>query len=59
MKKTTLTIECAWHTKFFGKPLIMGTKDGKGQTGVTSSMCPDCWSKMFPVTEYPKEDEVE
>jgi len=53
--KTVLTIECAWHTKFFGKPLIMGTKDGKGVTGVSSTICPKCWDKMFPGEEYPKE----
>jgi len=32
----------------------MGVKDGRGVTGTSHSICPDCWNKMFP-GEYPEE----
>jgi len=50
--KTWLTIVCAWHEKNFGFPLVMGKKNGKGQTGTTSGMCKACakieWGKLPP-----------
>ncbi len=42
--KTELSIVCAWCKK------PMGTKDGKGVSGTTSAICPDCakkeWAKV-------------
>lgn len=35
--------------------LPMGEKDGQGVTGVTTSICPDCWRKHYPQWSYPKE----
>ncbi len=50
--KTRLTIVCAWHKKNFGTDLVMGTKDGKGATGITSGICKACakieWGKLPP-----------
>jgi len=37
--KTTITIQCAWCKK------EMGTKDGKGVSGISHSMCPKCFKK--------------
>lgn len=31
----------------------MGEKDGKGITGISHGICPDCWSKRFPGVPYP------
>ena len=39
-KKTTLTVICAWC----GKDL--GTKDGKGTTGITHGICKECAEKL-------------
>jgi hypothetical protein len=43
-EKTIMKVECAWC----GKP--MGTKNGKGVTGTTSGICPECaakeWAKL-------------
>lgn len=48
--KTIMKVECAWHEKNFGFPLVMGTKDGKGITGTTSGICKACakieWAKV-------------
>jgi len=38
-KKTTLKIVCGWCGK------NMGTKDGKGVSGISHSMCPKCFKK--------------
>jgi len=38
---TILYIKCAWCGK------DMGTKDGKGDTGVTHSVCEDCLKKVL------------
>jgi len=37
---TTMTVVCAWC----GKPL--GTKDGKGNTGITHGICKVCAAKV-------------
>jgi len=47
---TKLKIICAWCGK------DMGEKDGRGQTGVTSSMCEQCWERYRPGVPYPKEE---
>jgi hypothetical protein len=41
-KHTVLTIVCGWHEKYFGYKLIMGTKEGYGVEGETTSICPKC-----------------
>ena len=41
-RPTTIRIVCAWHTKNFGTELIMGYKDGGGQTGDSHSICKEC-----------------
>ena len=38
-KKTIIKIKCAWCQK------DMGTKDGKGVSGISHSMCPECLKK--------------
>jgi len=48
---STLNVICM----YCGKP--MGTKDGKGVSGTTSSICQDCWKKHFPGEDYPKEED--
>ncbi|MFA5937187.1 MAG: hypothetical protein WC822_04925 [Candidatus Paceibacterota bacterium] len=48
--QTILKIVCMWCKT------PMGEKDGKGQSGETSSICRNCWDTHFPGTEYPKED---
>ena len=40
MPPTILKIVCAWCQK------DLGTKDGKGQTGVTHGICKRCSQKM-------------
>ncbi len=40
---TTLKIECVFCGRY------MGTKDGQGRSGITSSICPDCLRKHYPV----------
>ncbi len=37
-----MKIECVFCGRF------MGTKDGKGAVGITSSICPDCLRKYYP-----------
>ena len=37
---TTIIIVCSWCGK------EMGTKDGKGQEGVSHSICDDCKKKL-------------
>lgn len=46
---TTLNIICMYCKKH------MGTKDGKGTTGTTSSICEPCWHLHFPTWPYPTE----
>lgn len=47
---TTLTVECAYCHK------QMGSKDGGGVSGVSHTICKDCWiSRGYP-GEYPGEE---
>jgi hypothetical protein len=43
---TTIKIVCGWHKRYFGTELIMGYKDGKGKTGTSHGICPDCADKL-------------
>ncbi len=36
---TEMTVSCAWCSK------AMGTKDGQGVSGVSHSICPECYAK--------------
>jgi len=50
---TVLKIECMYCNKDMGK------KDGEGVSGVTTSICRECWIKNHPRFPYPeKEREV-
>jgi peptide methionine sulfoxide reductase MsrB len=42
-KKTRLEVVCAWCGKH------MGWKDGKGETGITHSICQKCYKKELKV----------
>lgn len=53
MTQTILKIVCMYCDE------DMGTKDGEGIEGVTTSICKKCWKKHFPQWEYPKEDKNE
>ncbi len=48
---TTLTVICGKCKKY------MGEKDGDGVTGVSHSMCEECWERTFPGEPYPQEDD--
>ena len=43
--QTTLSLECSWCK------CDMGTKDGKGISGVSHSICPSCTKKHYPETD--------
>lgn len=49
-RKTILEVRCMYCDKH------MGTMDGKGVKGITTSICPDCWKTHYPQWPYPKED---
>lgn len=51
--QTVLQIKCMWCG------VEMGEKDGKGQSGVTSSICPKCWAEKLPKYEYPKGEDLD
>lgn len=51
MKQTKLEIVCMYCGK------DMGTKDGEGVEGVTTSICEKCWKERFPQWPYPEEGE--
>jgi len=48
-RETILEIRCVYCDCF------MGTKDGQGIEGITTSICPNCWKQHYPQWEYPKE----
>lgn len=53
---TTMQIECCCCRK------ITGTKDGRGQTGTTSTICPACALKLLPAdlhAEYHRRKQLE
>ena len=40
IRLTSMSVECAWCGKY------MGQKEGNGATGLTSTICPDCFAKQ-------------
>lgn len=50
--KTVLKVVCMYCKA------ELGEKDGKGVSGVSHSICQDCWKLRFPDREYP-EDKLE
>ena len=48
--KTKMKIECMYCKK------DMGTKNGEGVKGTTSSICEKCWNKNYPQYRYPTEE---
>lgn len=49
--ETIITIVCMYCGK------DMGTKDGKGVSGVSHSICRECWAEHYPEWPYPEEEE--
>lgn len=51
---TILKITCMYCS------CAMGTKDGKGVSGISHGICRDCWTARFPDWPYPSpKDEPE
>ena len=46
--ETVMRVVCGWHKKNFGFDLEMKPKDGRGEAGITSSICKKCLKIDFP-----------